>query len=329
MPRVLRLHEEDPRVRIEDLSDDDLPDLDVTVDVEWSDLNYKDALAVTGAGPIVRKYPLVPGVDLAGTVTASEDARFDVGDTVVAGGWGMGESHWGGFAERMRLDPDWLVPLPAGLSTRDAAILGAAGFTAMLCAVRLEQAGITPDAGPAIVTGATGGVGSWAVQILAARGFEVHAVTGKPDAAGWLEELGAAEIHDRARFESEGRLLERGRWAAGVDNVGGQVLARILAQTAPNGCITAVGLAGGTDLPTSVMPFILRGVSLLGINSVEVPYGPRVEAWRQLADLPREFFERMEVQEVGLDGIEEQAQAMVAGQIRGRVLIQPGRPAAT
>ena len=325
MPRALRLHRDPPRCRIEDLTDADLPDLDVHVDVEWSDLNYKDALAVTGKGPIVRRYPLVPGVDLVGSVRASEDARYEKGDLVLAGGWGMGEKHWGGFAESMRVDPDWLVPLPAPLSCRDAALLGAAGFTAMLCARRLQVAGVQPAAGPVVVTGATGGVGSWAVQILAHRGFEVHAVTGKADAAGWLSALGAAQVHTRADFESEGGLLEPSRWAGGVDNVGGRVLARVLAQAAADGCIVSVGLAGGSDLPTSVMPFILRGVSLLGINSVDVPYGSRVEAWDLLAALPREMFDRMQVEEIGLAQVAERAEAMLRSEVRGRVLIEPGR----
>ena len=325
MPRALRLHRDEPRCRLETLADDDLPDLDVHVDVAWSDLNYKDALAVTGKGPIVRRYPLVPGVDLAGTVCASVDARYDAGDLVLAGGWGMGEKHWGGFAESMRLDPDWLVPLPPALSCRDAALLGAAGFTAMLCALRLEAVGVQPDAGPIAVTGATGGVGSWAVQILAHRGFEVHAITGKADSHDWLRVLGAAEVHQRADFESESRPLEPGRWAGGVDNVGGRVLATLLAQTAADGCITAVGLVGGSDLPTTVMPFILRGVSLLGINSVDVPYGRRLGAWEQLAAMPRELFDRMEAEEIGLAQIEDRAERMLRGQIRGRVLIDPSR----
>ncbi len=325
MPRALRLHSDEPRCRIEMLSDDELPDLDVQVDVAWSDLNYKDALAVTGKGPIVRRYPLVPGVDLTGTVCASVDARYDEGDLVLAGGWGMGEKHWGGFAESMRLDPDWLLPLPPALSCRDAALLGAAGFTAMLCALRLEGAGVQPDAGPIVVTGATGGVGSWGVQILAQRGFQVHAVTGKPDSHDWLRALGASEIHPRADFDSDARPLEPSRWAGGIDNVGGRVLARLLAQTAADGCITAVGLAGGADLPTTVMPFILRGVSLLGINSVDVPYGRRVDAWKQLAALPRALFDRMEVEEIGLAQIEQRAETMLRGQIRGRVLIDPRR----
>jgi acrylyl-CoA reductase (NADPH) len=325
MPRALLLYRDEPRCRIERLADDELPDLDVRVDVAWSDLNYKDALAVTGRGPIVRRYPLVPGVDLVGTVCASADARYDDGDQVLAGGWGMGEKHWGGFAESMRLDPDWLVPLPPALSCRDAALLGAAGFTAMLCALRLEGAGVRPDSGPVVVTGATGGVGSWAVQILAQRGFEVHAVTGKADSHDWLRTLGATSIHDRADFESEGRTLEPGRWAGGVDNVGGHVLARILAQTAADGSITAVGLAGSADLPTTVMPFILRGVALLGMNSVDVPYGRRIDAWKHLAALPREMFDRMEVEEIGLEQIEARSDKMLRGQITGRVLIDPNR----
>lgn len=325
MPRVLRLHQEAPRCRIEELIDDELPDLGVRVDIAWSDLNYKDALAVTGKGPIVRRYPLVPGVDLAGTVCSSNDDRYAAGDRVVAGGWGMGEKHWGGYAESMNVSPDWVIPLPPSLSHRDAAMLGAAGFSAMLCALRLEKAGVQPDDGPVVVTGATGGVGSWAVQILALAGFEVHAVSGKADAVDWLLSLGATRVHARQDFERESRALETSKWAGGVDNVGGLILARVLAQTAANGAIVAVGLAGSADLPTTVMPFILRGVSLLGINSVDIPYARRVEAWDRLATLPREFFDRMAVEEIGLDQIEDRAEAMLRSEIRGRVLIDPNR----
>ncbi|WP_106476080.1 MDR family oxidoreductase [Phytohalomonas tamaricis] len=325
MPRVLMLRDDTPPARIETLDDNDLPQLGVTLDIDFSTLNYKDALAITGAGKIVRNFPMVGGIDAVGTVAHSNDARYASGQRVIVTGWGVGERYWGGFAERQRFDPDWLVPCPDPLSPRQAMLLGTAGFTAMLALIRLEKAGLTPSAGPIVVTGATGGVGCWAIQLLAQQGFEVHAVTGKPDKAQWLKTLGAHTLIDRHEFIAKVRALDKAQWAGGVDNVGSSTLAALLSRTQDNGCVAAVGLAGGMDLPTSVAPFILRGVSLLGVNSVTVPYAPRLEAWERLATLPEAMFEAIETETIGLDALPDKARAMVDGKTHGKVLIDPHR----
>lgn len=322
MPRVLMLKDEDPRSRIETIDDDQLPHRAVSVDIDYSDLNYKDALAVSGRGRIVRDYPFVPGIDLAGSVRESSDERYSPGDKVILTGWGVGERYWGGFAETMNVDAEWLVPCPERMTTKNAMLLGTAGLTAMLCVIRLEEAGLAPKS-PILVTGATGGVGSWAVQMLSRLGHEVHAVTGKPDQGQWLKELGAYDIHDRTEFEGEPRPLEKGLWAGAVDTVGGQVLANVLARMDYNGRVAAVGLAGGTDLATTVMPFILRGVSLLGTDSVMIPFEQRRTAWQRLAELPDELFSTMQHEEIGLELIAERAEALLNGDIHGRLLINP------
>ncbi|SFI22149.1 MDR family oxidoreductase [Modicisalibacter xianhensis] len=322
MPRVLMVRDQQPRCQIEDIGDDQLPDRAVTVDIEYSDLNYKDAMAVTGKGKIVRDYPMVPGIDFAGTVRESSDDRYASGDQVILTGWGVGERYWGGYAETMRVDADWLVPCPDPMSTREAMQLGTAGLTAMLSVIRLEQAGL-PAGSQVLVTGATGGVGSWAVQMLSHLGYAVHAVTGKPDQGQWLKALGAVEIHERAEFEADTRPLEKGRWAGVVDNVGGKMLANILAQMDYQGRVAAVGLTGGVELPTTVMPFILRGVSLLGTDSVMIPIQQRRVAWQRLAALPNDLFSKMHVDEIGLGQVSEVAEAMMAGKTYGRVLIDP------
>lgn len=322
MPRVLMVRDQQPRCQIEDIGDDQLPDRAVTVDIEYSDLNYKDAMAVTGKGKIVRDYPMVPGVDFAGVVRESSDDRYASGDQVILTGWGVGERYWGGYAETMRVDADWLVPCPDPMSTREAMQLGTAGLTAMLSVIRLEQAGL-PAGSQVLVTGATGGVGSWAVQMLSHLGYAVHAVTGKPDQGQWLKALGASEIHERAEFEADTRPLEKGRWAGVVDNVGGKMLANILAQMDYQGRVAAVGLTGGVELPTTVMPFILRGVSLLGTDSVMIPIQQRRVAWQRLAALPNDLFSKMHVDEIGLGQVSEVAEAMMAGKTYGRVLIDP------
>ncbi len=322
MPRVLMLKDEDPRARVETIDDDQLPQRAVTVDIDYSDLNYKDALAVTGKGKVVRDYPFVPGIDFAGRVRDSHDERYQSGDKVILTGWGVGERHWGGFAECMSVDAEWLVPCPETMTTRNAMLLGTAGLTAMLCVMRLEEAGLAPRSS-VLVTGATGGVGSWAVQMLAHLGHEVHAVTGKPDQGQWLEELGAYDVHDRMEFEGEPRPLEKSRWAGAVDTVGGQVLANVLAQMDYHGRVAAVGLAGGSDLPTTVMPFILRGVSLLGTDSVMIPFEQRRDAWQRLAELPETLFEAMRHEQIGLELIAERAEALLNGDIHGRLLIDP------
>lgn len=324
MPRVLMLSETEPRCRIEEIAHDQLPERSVRVDIEYSDLNYKDALAITGQGKIVRDYPLVPGIDFAGTVRESRDERYVPGDRVILTGWGVGERYWGGYADTMNVDADWLVPCPEPLSTRNAMLLGTAGLTAMLSVIRLEQAGL-PAGGKVLVTGATGGVGSWAVQMLAHLDYQVHAVSGKPEHSEWLKQLGATEVLPRSDFEAPSRALEKGVWAGAVDSVGGQMLANILAQMEYHGRVAAVGLAGGVELPTTVMPFILRGVSLLGTDSVMIPFAQRRTAWQRLAALPSGLFSKMHVEEIGLERIAEQADAMLNGKTRGRVLVNPQR----
>ena len=307
--------------RLEQLMVDALPVGDVLVAVDYSDLNYKDGLAVTGRGRIARVLPLVPGIDLAGCVLESADPRYRAGDRVVLTGWGVGERHWGGFAQRARVKADWLVPLPAGLDVRQAMAIGTAGFTAMLCVMALEDAGVQPGRAPVVVTGAAGGVGSIAVALLARRGYAVHAVTGRAETHDYLRALGAAEILDRAAMASPCRPLETQRWAGAVDTVGGSTLARVLAETFEDGTVAACGLAGGTDLPTTVMPFILRGVRLQGVNSVTVSYPTRLAAWDRLVeDLPLDRLEAMTTV-IPLAAVLDWAPRIVDGQVRGRVVV--------
>ena len=271
-------------VELAELDDSQLPGRDVQIDVEYSTVNYKDGLAIMGRPGVVRTYPMVPGIDLAGTVSRSSDDRYREGDKVVLNGWEVGESHWGGLAQKAALDADWLVPLPDAFTTEQAMAVGTAGYTAMLCVLALEEHGVSPDAGPVIVTGASGGVGSTAVAILAQLGYEVVASTGRPAEAGYLNELGATEIIERSELsEPNPRPLQPTRWAGAVDAVGSHTLANVIAQTEPGGCVTACGLAQGMDLPSSVAPFILRGVTLAGINSVYEPYERRKLAWERLA----------------------------------------------
>ena len=263
-----------------------LPEGDVTVDIDWSSLNYKDALAITGKGKIIRNFPMVPGIDLAGRVHTSEDPRFHAGQQVLLTGWGVGENHWGGLAAQARVKGDWLVPMPKGLDGRKAMIVGTAGFTAMLCVRALEEAGIRPDSGEIVVTGASGGVGSTAVTLLQKLGYQVAAVSGRESTHDYLRQLGASRILSRDEF-AETRPLEKQVWAGAVDTVGDKVLAKVLAQMNYGGCVAACGLAGGFALPTTVMPFILRNVRLQGVDSVMTPAERRAEAWERLArDLP-------------------------------------------
>ncbi|EOZ0202081.1 MDR family oxidoreductase, partial [Salmonella enterica subsp. enterica serovar Enteritidis] len=271
---------------VQHLEESQLPAGDVTVDVHWSSLNYKDALAITGKGKIIRHFPMIPGIDFAGTVHASEDPRFHAGQEVLLTGWGVGENHWGGLAERARVKGDWLVALPAGLSSRNAMIIGTAGFTAMLCVMALEDAGIRPQDGEVVVTGASGGVGSTAVALLHKLGYQVAAVSGRESTYGYLKSLGANRILSRDEF-AESRPLEKQLWAGAIDTVGDKVLAKVLAQMNYGGCVAACGLAGGFALPTTVMPFILRNVRLQGVDSVMTPPARRAEAWARLVkDLP-------------------------------------------
>ncbi len=307
-----------------ELSAADLPEGDVLLAVDYSSLNYKDGLAVTGKGPVVRTWPMVPGIDLAGTVLESAVADYAPGDAVILTGWGVGEKYWGGYSERQRVRSEWLVPLPEGMDARSAMCIGTAGFTAMLCVMTLEEAGITPDQGTVLVTGAAGGVGSVAVSILSQLGYRVCAVSGRPESEAYLRRLGAAEFIDRETMSAPPRPLETQRWAGCVDAVGGTMLARVLAETRYGGAVAACGLAGGADLPTSVMPFILRNVSLRGVDSVMCPPRRRRRAWQRLAtDLPAAALQEI-AYEAGLDEVPELAERILAGQIRGRVIVNPG-----
>ena len=305
-----------------DLTDDDLPEGDVLVDVEYSTVNYKDGLAVTDTAPVLRNFPMVPGIDLAGTVSASDDPEVSVGQRVVVNGWGIGEETWGGFAQRARVRGAWTVLLPDGIGSAEAMAIGTAGYTAMLCILALEDHDVTPEAGPVLVTGAAGGVGSVAVAVLAARGYEVHASTGRPEEADYLVGLGASEIVDRTELsETGGRPLARARWAGAVDAVGSHTLANVLSQIRPEGCVAACGNAQGTDLTTTVFPFILRGVTLRGVHSVHVPRPRRLEAWRRLdQDLDRGLLASM-TRTVGLDDVPAVAAEILAGRVRGRVVV--------
>src|SRR5271165_6615628 len=270
-------------VRLADFDDKDLMDGDVTVRIEWSTVNYKDGLAITGRAPVVRRFPMIAGVDFAGTVESSTHPKWKPGDQVILNGWGLGETHLGAFAEKARVKGDWLVRLPASMSARDAMAIGTAGYTAMLSVMALEHAGLEPKRGPVIVTGAAGGVGSVAIALLARLGYAVAASTGRSEEADYLKGLGATEIIERKELTGPARLLGKERWAAGIDSVGSTTLANVLSMTRYGGAIAACGLAGGMDLPTSVAPFILRGVCLLGIDSVMCPLPVRKIAWRPLA----------------------------------------------
>jgi acrylyl-CoA reductase (NADPH) len=309
-------------VGLTDVDPAGLPNGDVTVDVEYSTLNYKDSLAITGASPVVRRFPMVPGIDFSGRVVESESEEFAAGDRVVLNGWGVGETHWGGYAEQARVESGWLVPLPPAFTTRQAMAIGTAGYTAMLSVLALEDHGIRPGSGPVLVTGATGGVGSVAVAVLAGLGYDVMAVTGKADEHGYLMELGAGEVVARAELSGPGRPLGKERWAAAVDTVGSHTLANVLASTIYGGTVAACGLAQGMDLPATVMPFILRGVTLAGIDSVNCPRARRLEAWNRLAaDLDVGLLEAMSV-EVTLGEVLDLAQRQLDGEIRGRTIVK-------
>ncbi len=313
-------------VKLTTLEETALPEGDVRVDIAWSSLNYKDALAITGAGPVVRHFPMVPGIDFAGLVTESAHPDFKPGDKVILNGWGVGEKHWGGLASQARVNGDWLVPLPANLTGRQAMAIGTAGYTAMLCVLALEKQGVTPDAGEIVVTGAAGGVGSVAVSLLANRGYAVAAVTGRMAETPYLKSLGASTIIDRAELSTSGKPLARERWAGAVDVAGSTVLANVLAAMQYQGVVTACGLAAGMDLPASVAPFILRGVTLVGIDSVMCPKPRRLAAWQQLAaELDLTQLDAMTT-EIPLDQVIETAPKFLKGQIRGRVVV-PVAPA--
>jgi acrylyl-CoA reductase (NADPH) len=304
------------------LTADDLMEGNVTVAVEWSTLNYKDGLALTGASPVVRKFPLVPGIDFAGTVESSEDPRYQPGDKVVLNGWGVGEVHHGGYAGKARVDADWLVPLPEGLTTRQAMAVGTAGYTAMLCVMALQDHGIKPEDGDILVTGAAGGVGSVATAILARLGYRVVAVTGRPEQEEFLRSLGAADIAPRSDFADKARPLSKELWAGAVDVAGGNTLANVISQIKRGGAVAACGLADSMSLPTSVAPFILRGVALYGIDSVMAPFAKRQRAWSGIVDsLDPELLESLTT-EVSFDDLPTLGGQILKGQVRGRVVVQ-------
>jgi acrylyl-CoA reductase (NADPH) len=309
-------------VRLTDFDEKDLMDGDVTVAVEWSTVNYKDGLAVTGKAPVVRRFPMIPGVDFAGTVESSSHPKWKAGDQVILNGWGLGETHLGAYAEKARVKGDWLIRRPAGISAREAMAIGTAGYTAMLAVMALERAGVEPSRGPVIVTGAAGGVGSVAVALLAKLGYAVAASTGRPEEAAYLKDLGASEIIDRNELTGPARPLAKERWAGGIDAVGSTTLANVLSMTRYGGAVAACGLAGGMDLPTSVAPFILRGVSLIGIDSVMCPLPQREAAWRRLeTDLDRDKIATM-ANEIGLDEVIAAGRSIVDGKVRGRIMVK-------
>ena len=311
--------------RVAELEEAQLPAGGVTVRVAHSTLNYKDALAIGGKNGVIRSFPMVPGIDLAGTVEASDDDAVRAGDRVILNGFGVGERHWGGLAEKARVKAEWLIPLPEKLSTREAMAIGTAGYTAMLSVIALERHGLTKASGPVLVTGASGGVGSFAVAILAALGHRVIASTGKPAEADYLKRLGASEILDRAELSAAGKPLGKERWAAAVDSVGSHTLANVCAQTMYGGAVAACGLAQGMDLPATVAPFILRGVSLLGIDSVMRPRADRLEAWGRLAELAEPSWFRDIGRDVSLDEVIGAAADLLAGKVRGRLVVDVSR----
>ena len=306
---------------VRDVDDAELPDGDVTLAVEYSTVNYKDGLAITGKGPVVRKFPMVPGIDGAGVVTASSHAQFKPGDKVILNGWGVGENHWGCLAQQARLKGDWLIALPGQFTTRQAMAIGTAGYTAMLCVLALERHGVAPDHGDILVTGAAGGVGSVAIAVLAKLGYRVVASTGRVDETDYLRALGAAEVIDRATLAAPGKPLAKERWAGAVDTVGSHTLANVCAAMRYRGVVTACGLAAGMDFPSSVAPFILRGVTLAGIDSVMAPRALRVEAWSRLArDLDPARLAAI-TRDISLAAAIPAAGEILAGKVRGRLVV--------
>ncbi len=314
------------RAGISELDPARLPEADVTVRVKYSTLNYKDALAITGKGTVVRNFPMVPGVDLAGTVESSTHPEYKAGDKVLLNGWGLGETHWGGLSQIARVQGDWLLHVPDGFDERQSMAIGTAGYTAMLCVLALEKHNVTPEQGAVLVTGATGGVGSFAVAILKTLGYTVAASTGRPEESDYLKALGATEIVDRAQLSAPGKPLGKERWAGAVDTVGSHTLANVCASMRYRGVVTACGLAQGMDFPSTVAPFILRGVTLAGIDSARCPIPDRKQAWQRLArDLDRSKIESIVSAEIGLGESIEQARNLLAGKVRGRVVVDVNR----
>ncbi|EDL51286.1 Alcohol dehydrogenase [Vibrio mediterranei AK1] len=325
MFKALLLNQEDKKTiaTISQVDESQLPEGNVKIDVKYSSLNYKDGLAITGKGKIIRNFPMVPGIDLSGVVSQSDDPRYKEGDEVVLTGWGVGENHWGGMAEKASLNGDWLVPMPAGLDAEKVMAIGTAGFTAMLCVQAIVDAGIKPEDGEVLVTGASGGVGSVSVTLLNQLGYKVAAVTGRASENGeLLTSLGASRIVERSELEEPAKPLERQVWAAAVDTVGSKLLAKVLAQMNYNGVVAACGLAGGFDLPTTVMPFILRNVRLQGIDSVMCPRKKRIKAWEQLATLLPESYYAQASKTVALEEAIQAAEDITNGAITGRVTIK-------
>ena len=309
------------RAQATTVREEQLPEGEVTVRVEYSTLNYKDGLAITGKGPVVRSFPMVPGIDFAGVVEASTDPEFSAGDRVILNGWGVGEQHWGGLAQKARVKGSWLVHQPPSISSRDAMAIGTAGYTAMLCVIALERFGLTPKHGPVLVTGANGGVGSFAIAILSGLGYRVVAATGRVSETAYLEGLGAAEIIDREQLSKPGKPLQKEQWAAAIDSVGSHTLANVCAGLRADGAVAACGMAQGLDLPSSVAPFILRGVSLLGVNSVTRPREERAEAWRRLAASPGAMGLARATREIALRDVLAATEELMAGKLRGRVVV--------
>lgn len=322
--RALLLEQRDNQVlaQVTEIDSAQLPEGEVLVDINWSSLNYKDALAITGKGKVIRHFPMVPGIDFAGKVHSSTDPRFKPGQQVILTGWGVGENHWGGLAEQARVCAEWLSLLPSGLSERQAMILGTAGLTAMLCVMALEEGGVTPNNGDILVTGASGGVGSTAVALLAALGYNVTAISGRSSNTDYLHSLGAKTVLPRSDYLELPRPLEKQLWAGAIDTVGDKLLARVLAQMNYNGTVAACGLAGGYQLPTTVMPFILRNVRLQGVDSVQTPLHRRQMAWERLATLLPESFYQQATQEIQLEDVPATAAALINNQVTGRTLVK-------
>lgn len=319
---ALYLEEAGQPAALRKLPENALPDEEVTVRVHWSGLNYKDALAITGRGPVVRAWPMVPGIDFAGVVERSSSPDFTVGQQVMLNGWGVGEKHWGGLAQKASVRAAWLLPLPQGLNAQQVLALGTAGFTAMLCVQALVREGVEPGSGPVLVTGATGGVGSVVVMLLARLGYEVVAVTGRLEEQPYLQKLGASEVLARSHFEMPSRPLEKARWAGAVDVVGGQVLASVCAAMKPQGVVTACGLAGGMEFPATVAPFILRGVTLVGIDSVMCPKTVRQDMWERLALLVNKDLLAEMTRVIPLSDAITAATNLLDGKIKGRLVVE-------
>ncbi len=308
--------------KIDNISSSELPAGNVTINVNWSSLNYKDALAIIGQGKIIRKFPMVPGIDFAGIVHSSEDPRFHVGQSVLLTGWGVGENHWGGLAEQARVNGDWLVPVPQGMGLRKAMIIGTAGFTAMLCVMALEEGGVIPKSGEIVVTGASGGVGSTAIALLSALGYQIAAISGRDSNSEYLKRLGAHRVLSRNDYLDAAQPLEKQLWAGAIDTVGDKLLAKVLAQMNYNSTVAACGLAGGYTLPTTVMPFILRNVRLQGVDSVMTPQPRRQQAWQRLLEILPESFYQQASHTITLEDAPIAAANLLANKVTGRTLVK-------